>query len=66
MTRHNIVQTKLFGRRSYLGAGYGALQMMKPPRGAANGWKIAGVVVLGLAAAALVGMAALENLVGRS
>jgi len=57
MTSHNIVPAKVFGRR-YLGVGYGAVRMMRPPRsawswGKLTGWAILAIGVL-IAGAAIV------------
>jgi hypothetical protein len=61
MTRHNIVSNKDLSRR-YLGAGYGALTFMRPPRQPWNGRKAVLLLALGLAAM-VGGLVVLENLV---
>lgn len=60
MTKHNIVSAKASSRR-YLGAGYGAMTFMRPPRSQWSGWKTALVVAVGLSAA-VGALAALERL----
>ena len=59
MPSHNIVPEKVFGRR-YLGVGYGAVRMMKPPRSGRIVGRVVGWTVFALAAA-IAGLAALEG-----